>query len=104
VPHAGEDLAQRAIPPRRCSTTFPLPIAGDPQEPRREGAERLIEGLGRRGQRVVAVAAPVASGRFHVHRRGLGSGGRSARPSHHRVEECEHVVRLGFEYVAWLIR
>jgi hypothetical protein len=31
---------------------FAAAVAGDPQEPRREGAERLGQGLGGRGQRV----------------------------------------------------
>jgi hypothetical protein len=35
-------------------------VALDPQEPRREGAERLLHGLGRRGQRIAAVGSPVA--------------------------------------------
>ena len=36
-------------------------VALDAQEPRREGAERLCHRLGRRGERIVAVASPVAA-------------------------------------------
>jgi hypothetical protein len=39
-------------------------VAGDAQEPRRERPERLLQRLLRRGQRLGAVAAPVAFGRW----------------------------------------
>jgi hypothetical protein len=45
-------LAQHPIPAAA--------VAFDPQEPRREGGERLVERLGGAGRRVGAVAAPVA--------------------------------------------
>jgi hypothetical protein len=37
-------------------------VAGDAQEPAREPADRLLEGLGAGRQRVVAVGPPVAHG------------------------------------------
>jgi hypothetical protein len=46
-------------------------VAGDPHEPRREGTERLGQGLGGRGQRLVAIAAPGAEPGVRSFRRGV---------------------------------
>ncbi len=42
-----------------CITTFPQRSHSNAQKPRREGCERLRQGLGRRGQRVGAIGPPV---------------------------------------------
>jgi hypothetical protein len=50
--HAGDDIADRHIAPLHVRlvehAVLPAPIAGDPEEPRREGLERLGQGIARR--------------------------------------------------------
>ena len=65
VAHTLDDLADRHVA-LRCGRVglgqhaiLPAPVTGDPHEPRREGAERFVERLPARRQRLVAVATPV---------------------------------------------
>ena len=63
--HPGDKVAERPIA-LRCGRVglgehpdLAASVALDPEEPRREGAERLAQSLGRCRQRIGAVAAPV---------------------------------------------
>jgi hypothetical protein len=71
--HLVEDIADRHVALRGVRLAeqplLPAPFAGDAQESRRECGERLVQRLGARRQRVVAVAAPVASGDGPAHLR-----------------------------------
>ena len=70
VAHPGEEIAERqgalTLGAVRLVNHGRLAaaVALDAEEPRREGAERLAQGLGGRGERVVTVAAPVPPGRL----------------------------------------
>jgi hypothetical protein len=67
--HELDDVADQHVALWRVGlgehAVLPAAVAGDLQEPGRERAERLIERLSGRGERGVAVAAPVACGRRH---------------------------------------
>jgi hypothetical protein len=56
VPHPLEDVARCPIAPRRMAlidhTVLAAAVADDPQEPTREGGERLAQRFGGRRQRV----------------------------------------------------
>ena len=65
VAHTGEQNTERHLTPSAADVCLvqhahnAAPVVLDAQEPRLEGTERLGQGLSGRGQRVVAVAAPV---------------------------------------------
>jgi hypothetical protein len=67
VAHTGEDVAQGPVIPSGVRLVDHLRLAAavalDAQEPARERAERLVERLCARGQRLGAGAAPVPPGR-----------------------------------------
>jgi hypothetical protein len=64
--HASEELADPQVAPRRVRLVqhpvFAVAVALDPQEPRRECPERLVQRLLAGRQRIIAVAALVALG------------------------------------------
>jgi hypothetical protein len=88
--NAGSQTDAVPIPPRcRCFVRWiclvdhlhpAAAVALDPQEPRREGPERLGQRVGGRGQWVVAIAAPEPSGKL------LGHG----LPMVRRIPPCGH--------------
>ena len=66
MPHAVDDVADQHVAVCHVRLVdhpiLAAAVAGDAQEPRRERAQRLVEGFRAGRQRVVAVAAPVPSG------------------------------------------
>lgn len=62
--HAGEDIEERPVSPRRVTLVdrahLAAAVALDPQKPRREGAERVAQGLGGRGEGSGAIGPPMA--------------------------------------------